>query len=548
VYPSRFRRSALATVAALSALAMSAGATAAATPARAVKAASASVLTWILPQNPDHLIPEMGSLAADNNPDSLLWDGLVRMNLNGQWVPDLATSWTHSKNGKVWTFFLRHGVKWSDGQPFTAADVAYTYAFVSNPKINTTYVTGFNDIAKLATPNQYEVVYTLKKPLAMFLADVAGSSILPAHIYSKLTPTEINDGKYPSAEAPIGTGPYTVQSWVQNSTLTMVANPNYWGPKPKIQKIVFEIVTNPNTAAVDLESGNVEIDQDIPPQYVNAAKGWSGVRLYQSINATYDLIQLDEFHFLKDQNVRVALNLDTPKAQIVAKIMKGQAVVAYGDQVPGGIWYDPHLPHPGYDPSKALALLLKDGFKKVPTKGAPAGFWLSKDGQRLSVPLWTIAADQSEDDIALVVSEAWEAIGVYAPVTTLSVSDLFGQNGPQFNGKDEALIFSWGQGVFPDDQIDFNWAEYPCTSATSNSEDCERYSNTEMDALTEEGAYTVNQAKAQQIYDKIQSLEISTVPIIFLFWYDGYAGVSSNVVGYKATVYGTTYPWTWSLK
>ena len=529
-------------------LATTAGLSVAASRPTVRKAPPSNVLVWALAQNPDHLIPEMGILAADNSPDSLLYDGLVRLGINGAWQPDLATSWTVSKNGKVWTFQLRHGVKWSDGQPFTAADVAYTYKFVSNPKINTSYVTGFNDIAQLKTPNPYEVVYILKKPLAMFLADVGGASILPAHIYQNLTPTQINKGQYPTAQNPIGTGPYTLQKWVQNSTMTFVANPNYWGPKPKIAKIVFEIVTNPNTAAVDLESGGVELDSNIPPQYVSAAEHWQGVSLYKSISATYDLIQLDEFHFLKLVAVRQALNFATPKAQIVQKIMKGQAVVAYGDQVPGGIWYDPNLPHPGYDPSRALGLLLKAGFKKVKNASAPAGFWLYKDGQRLSVPIWTIAGDQTEDNIAQVESQSWENIGVYAPVGTLSVPDLFGQNGPQFNKKDEALIFSWGQGVFPDDQIDFNWQEYPCLTATSNSEDCERYSNAQMDVLTKEGAYTVNQAKGKAIYDQVQKLEITTVPIIFLFWYDGYTGVSSRLQGFRETVYGTTYPWTWSLK
>ena len=69
-----------------------------------------------------------------------------------------------------------------------------------------------------------------------------------------------------------------------------------------------------------------------------------------------------------------------------------------------------------------------------------------------------------------------------------------------------------------------------------------------MDVLTKEGAYTVNQAKAKAIYDQVQKLEITTVPIIFLFWYDGYTGVSSRLQGFRETVYGTTYPWTWSLK
>lgn len=511
-------------------------------------AASTQVFVEALSQNPDHLIPEMGFLSADNGPDQLMYDGLVRLGLNGKWEPDLATRWAHNATGTVWQFWLRHGVKWSDGQPFTAQDVLYTDKFASNPKINLSYVTGFNDITSVSAPNQYEVIYHLQKPLAMFLADVGGAAILPAHIFAGLTPTQINHGQYQSAQNPVVTGPYTLQSWVQNSSLTFVANPTYWGPKPKIAKFVFQVITNPNTAALDLEAGTVQMDSGLPPQYVSAAQNWPGVTLSRSIQATYSLVQLDEFHFLKETPVRVALNLASPKALIVQKIMKGQAVVAYGDQVPGGIWYDPHLPHPGYEPAQALKILLGDGFKKIKSASAPAGFWLYKGGQRLAVPIWTLAGNQQFDDMAAAESQAWENIGVYAPVGTLSAPDLFGQNGPQFNGKDEAIIFGWGQGVFPDDQIDFNWAEYPCKSATSNSENCERYSNPQMDVLTHNGAYTVNVAKAQAIYDKVQSLEISTVPIIFLFWSDGYTAYDSQLQGFRQTVYGTSLPWTWSLK
>jgi peptide/nickel transport system substrate-binding protein len=536
----------MAGVVALALLATSAAGVAARSP-RVSRAPASNTFVWAVSENPDSLVPEMGYLLVDYiTTDVLMYDGLVRLGLNGQWQPDLATKWHTNANGTQWTFYLRHGVRWNDGQPFTAADVVETWKFNTNPAIKHSYVTGWNLIKSVATPNQYEVVFNMSQPLGQFLPDIGASAILPAHVFAHLTPTEINDYKYPSAAHPVGTGAYMLKKWVQNSTLTLVPNPYYWGPKPKISKIVLEVIPDTTTQELDLESHAVNM-ATVLPQYVAQAKHWSGVTLYHAINADYELVQLDEMHFLKDLTVRRALNLDTPKSAIVSKIMKGQAVVAYGDQVPGGIWYDPKLPHPGYNPSEALKMLLADGFKKVPSSTAPAGFWLYKGGKRLSVPIWAIAGSTAEDNLAQVEGESWERIGVYAPVGTLSISALFAQTGPQFNGKDEALIYSWDQGPFPNDQVSFDWQKYPCLNANSATDDCSRYNNPVMSKLTQEGAAAVNVAKAKAIYDKIQQLEISTVPIIFLFWYDSYTGVSSNLHGFKETVYGTTKPWTWSL-
>ncbi len=214
-------------------------------------------------------------------------------------------------------------------------------------------------------------------------------------------------------------------------------------------------------------------------------------------------------------------------------------MVAFGDQVPGGYWYDPHLHAPAFNLQAAAKLLKEAGFKKG------KGGWLYKDGIELAVPIWALSDDPTDDDIEQVVSADWEKIGVYSPVHTAGASLLFGAKGPQFNGKMEALIFSWGQGVFPDDTIDFN-SSYAVTSSTSPGENVERYDNPLMNRLTVEGTTFTSNAKRRQVYWDIQKLEIETVPIIFLYWDKSDFAYSVHLKGFRQTTFATSPVWDWS--
>lgn len=504
-------------------------------------------LVEALSQNPDNLTPAMGTLSVDNFPEQLMDASLVYLNLHDKWVGEIATSWSESKNGLTYTFNLNPKAKWSDGKPLTASDVIYTWKYMTNKNIHITYNTGWNYVKNVQAEGAHKVVFTLTQPYAPFMATVGSGYIVPKHVFDKWTPNQINHGIY-TKSTPVVAGPYVLTKWSQDQSLTFTPNKHWFGPPVHISKFILQIVPNSDTQFNMLATGKLTIG-GIPSSDVSQASTLTSKdTIVKTLAPTYDLIQLDENHFLKDVNVRRALDYATPKQQIVNHIMHGLAVVAHGDQVPGGYFYDPHVPHRTFSLAKAAAILKADGF----TKGK--GGWLYKNGKELKIPIWTGSTSHSDTNIAEVESQDWEKIGVYAPVHTAGWSVVFGNGtaknpGPQVNGKDEALIFGWGQGVFPDDTIDFNSAYVPKSPfKPSPEENGERYVNPTMDRLQKEGVTLSSRPERRKVYDQIQLLEQKTLPIIFLFWYKNETAISKHLHGYQQTVFGTTPVWTWSLK
>jgi peptide/nickel transport system substrate-binding protein len=366
-----------------------------------------------------------------------------------------------------------------------------------------------------------------------------GAPIIPEHILGRLSGDEIN--RAPFNQKPVGTGPFTVSEFVTDDHVTLTANPLYWGSKPKLQQIVVRIVPDQNTQVNLMKAGDLSLLPGVPPARLEELRRSPGVVIKRYLAPVYQLIQLDEYEFLKDVAVRQALDLATPKASIIKNIMKGQAEAAVSDMVPNGPWANKTLTPRPYDPARAKAMLLKDGFAAGP------GGVLVKNGKRLEIPLWTLSGRQTDEQMMELIAQSWRAIGVATDTRVVSAAALFGQNGPQWNGKDAALIYSWGQGVFPENKI--NWSSsYIPKDATSPGENAERYSNPEMDRLLDEADHAVDDAKRRAIYDRVQELEHRDVPIIFLFWFDNNNAVAASVRGYDVSTFGETPPEEWSTR
>jgi peptide/nickel transport system substrate-binding protein len=266
-----------------------------------------------------------------------------------------------------------------------------------------------------------------------------------------------------------------------------------------------------------------------------------GVVIKRYLAPVYQLIQLDEFEFLKDVTVRQALDFATPKASIIKNVMKGQAEPAVSDMVPNGPWANTQLTPRPYDLDRARAFLLKDGFTPGP------GGVLAKNGRRLEIPLWTLSGRQTDAQMLEVIAQSWRALGVATDTHVASAAALFGQNGPQWNGRDAALLYSWGQGTFPENKINWHSAYIP-KDANSPGENAERYSNPEMDRLLDQADRAVGDAKRRAIYARIQELEHRDVPVIFVFWFVNNNAVAANVQGYDVSTFGETPPEGWSTR
>ena len=494
--------------------------------------------SMVVGDNPDNLNPYLAGLAASSAVYRFAFDSLYTVNIKGDWVPALATGYTVSPDGLTWTFKLRPGVRWSDGAPFTSADVRFTWQLATNKDVHITYATGFDKIASIDTPDPLTVAYHLKEPYAPFRDQVMGAAIVPRHVLGSLSGDQIN--RSPFNQKPVGTGPFVVSEFATDDHATLVANPRYWGQKARLQRIIVRIVPDQNTQVNLLKAGELNL-LSVPAARLDEISHAPNIIIKRYLAPTYALVQLDEYEFLRDVAVRQALDYATPKASIIRNVMKGQAEPAVSDMVPNGPYANKRLHPRPYDPARAHQILLQDGFKPGP------GRFLYKDGKRLEVPLWTISGRPPFVQAMELIAQAWRSIGVYTETHAVSAAALFGQNGPQWNGKDEALIFTWGQGVFPENKINWHSSFIP-KDANSPGENDERYSNPEMDRLLEEADRTIDEAKRHALYNRIQDLEFRDVPIIFLFWLMNNNAITNTVQGYDVSTFNTTPPEAWSTR
>ena len=180
---------------------------------------------------------------------------LVRYDLHNRPVPELAAviptqaNGGISRDGKTITYHLRHDAKWSDGVPFTSADVAFSIATVQNPKNNEIAIEDYQRIARVETPDPYTVKLHLKAPYGDFLASYfstsgAGPCLLPKHLLDGLP--EINDAPYNNL--PVGIGPFKYASWKRADSVELVPDPLYFRGRPKLERVVFKIIPDRNTA------------------------------------------------------------------------------------------------------------------------------------------------------------------------------------------------------------------------------------------------------------------------------------------------------------
>ncbi|HEX7736288.1 MAG TPA: ABC transporter substrate-binding protein [Ktedonobacteraceae bacterium] len=211
---------------------------------------------------PGQSIPDLFNPYFNNNGGSdvgaqgLLFETLYYTNLyNGKTAPWLASSYTYSSDLTQLTFNLRTDVKWSDGQPFTSADVKYTFdAMQANKSLDQNGIFA-STLKSVAAPDDHTVVFTLLHPDSTALFHIGDQVfIVPQHVWSKQTG---DLSKFTNDQNPVGTGPYTLKSFNQ-SLLTYTANPSYWGTKPAVQTIEIPSIKDNTTAITAMVSGHLD--------------------------------------------------------------------------------------------------------------------------------------------------------------------------------------------------------------------------------------------------------------------------------------------------
>ena len=522
------------------AAATSAPAAAAATSAPAAAAAPAvgqpvagGTLTIGSPQEPDRIWTPITGLTVAQEVQNLVNGALTSINDKVEYVPDLATEVPTLENGGIsqdgltYTFKLRPGIKWHDGQPFTSKDVKFTYDVIMKDGVQVTGRVGWNNIASVETPDDSTVVYKFKSLYAPFLDIVTQAGILPQHLLDGLSADDINKNKW--FRAPVGVGPYKFKEWVSGSYLSLVKTPDYFKKgQPYPDQIVYKIVPDANALINQIQTGEADIRVRLNNSDVATVKGMQNAQVVSVPSVTPWLLWMNNTTFpFNDKNVRVALSYATDKAGIANNVLKGLVQPAYGLVSPLSWAYNPDIPKFAFDQAKAKQTL-DDGGWKVGSDGIR-----EKDGKKLSFEILNIAGEQERVQILSFIQQQWKQIGVDAQIKMVDVATMWGNALPKRNYQ---MAYSYtGRLADPDMSNHYmSPSKQPATNFAG-------YSNPNVDSLLEQALQTVDRNKRKDLYFKVQQTVAEDAVYLFLFWLTNHTALNKRVQGYKPAPSYTEY-------
>ncbi|WP_237568770.1 ABC transporter substrate-binding protein [Mycolicibacterium lacusdiani] len=458
---------------------------------------SAGNLIAAIAGEPDQLDPQKTSSYFSFEVLENVFDTLVEPDENLEMRPALADSWTVSPDQLTWTFRLRDGVTWHDGSPFTADDVVYSYRRIIDEKLSN--VDKFSAVTEVTAPDPSTVVIRVKEPTPNLLTNLGGFKGMA--IVSR---RNVESGDI--ATRPMGTGPFSFASQRSGDSITLSANPNYWGGAPKVPGVTYRFISEPSTALSALQAGEVDWTDSIPAQRVEQLRNDDSIHLAVTPSNDYWYFALNQARApWNDVRVRRAIAYAIDRDAIVQATSYGTAVANQLAIPEGNPWYVRYDQY-RYDLDEAKRLLDESGVR-------PA----TLDMLVTSEYPETVTAAQ-------VVADNLAALGISVNIRTVDMATWLDE---QNTGNFDMLMMGWLGNIDPDD---FYYAQHH----TGGSNNAQKFSDPEVDRLLDAGRVeTARDARADD-YAKAAVQIADQVSYIYLYNPSVIQGWTPDLTGYEA--------------
>lgn len=455
-----------------------------------------------------NLIPWLAGDGASIAVASLLLNGLLGYDGDGELYGDLAERWQMSEDGLTLTFHLRDDVQWQDGTPFTADDVLFTYQTLIDPKTLTPYSESYKQVKSAEVLDPRTIRFTYDQPYCPALESWS-LAIVPKHLLAEPLARGEDLSKLPFTRDPVGTGPYRLKEWKSQERIELVSNHDYFEGRPWIDRWVSRVIPDPATQFLQLKAGGIDEMGLTPTQWTRqtetaAFKGAFKKFKYPTNSYTYLGFNLKDPRFA-DRRVRQAISHAIDRKEIVDGVLMGLGVPGASPYVPSTRWFNQKLEAYPYDPEKAGSLLAEAGWRDSDGDGV-----LDKGGKPFAFELLTNNGNMERRKTAVIIQQRLEKIGIKMSVRELEWAALI--NDFIDKKKFEAIVLGWGIGLDPD-QYDI-WH----SSKTGPKEfNFISYSNPEVDELLEQGRRRCDPDERKRIYDQLQEIMAEDQPILFLY-------------------------------
>lgn len=433
-----------------------------------------------------------------------MYDGLTNQDENFKVIPWLAQSWTISKDGKTYTFHLRHDAKWSDGVPITTADFMFEHRLETDPASNAPYASDWSVVKTLTAPDKWTLVYQLYAPNAPFLSTIGSlpHAPLPVHAYGNIAASQFQHVDL--TKHLITSGPYGFGEWKADDHLIMLANKQYWHGRPYIDRIYFKEYLNDTATQVALENGDVDTSLQLGTPEWLALKDDPKFTLIHNWADVWDWwVPNLKTPILGDLQVRQAMMYGYDRVTEAKKLFHGEDIPAFSPIPMAQKWaFSPAaLTAYPYDVTKAGKILDADGW----TLGSDG--YRYKNGKRLEVQTNLIAGNTVGDKDFELLQADMKAIGMKLDAHQIEFNVYFDQ---EAKGQFELDGGGFGGGGDPD------VFEFLSSKALPpNGLNYAQYSNPKMDQLIEDAREATDEPTRAKYYAQIEDLCIQDVPYLF---------------------------------
>ena len=459
------------------------------------------------------LAPDVGSILVNK----VIFPGLVRPDEQLRPTPDLAVSWTLSSDGKVYTFALRPGVHWHDGVSFTARDVQFTFERILDPASGSLLWSDFSTIERIEIPDSLTVRFVLKEPSASFLTLLGyNAGIIPEHAFRNHSVLDNTDFSH---RTPIGTGPFRVIAAEPGTSLTLEANPDYYGAKPLLRRMLFRLVPDASAQVAALRAGELDFIT-LEPASLAGVQGVPGIRVRNAPVPQHYFVGFNQrLALFKPAAVRKAMDLAVKREAIITGVLKNAAELPVGT-IPRalGAWFADSLPRAAQDTAQAMRLLASAGWQRRPN-----GPLVNTRGERFHFTLFVDKGNPSREQAALAVQQDLRALGMDVAIQTLEFAALVRDRLQP--GNFEAILIWWTTPPDPDQY------SYYATGQINNNV---AYSDRRADSLLAAGRAEPDSGRRRAIYLEFQRLERDDPPVLVLYYPQEIQAMNDRLEGIPA--------------
>lgn len=427
---------------------------------------------------------------------ALVFNTLVQLDYDYTMQPALATSWEMSEDGKTWTFHLREGVKFHDGEDWNAAAAKFNWEErIAAGKDGTA---GFlKAIESMETPDEYTFVVNLNQPYFTFASEVSPP------MYSMLSPKAF--GEDHEVAAPIGTGAFKLESWDKDAEIVLVKNEDYYDGAPKLDKITFKIIPDSNARALALEAGEIDMMSGRSAlTALETLKKLDNIQVIKTMGQTSVFVLMNTRKApLDDLRMRQAIAHAVDFQSAVPALLSDLAEPAQNLFSPVfGAFVDSNVQLPAYDPALTASLLKELGYEDTDGDG-----YVDKNGEKLTLDITVTANNEEDKALCAIMQEQLKAAGIDLTITPLDSATL---RSDSMAG--EYQMSMQGQNYVPNDDPTINYTGYFTSTSAYNV-----YSDETLDQMIADLRASLDRDERLDMHKQVQAYILDQVPVIMVF-------------------------------